>query len=126
MFKPPYSRITAIDMNTGDHLWWIPVGDTPDSVLNHPRLQGVDIPATGYGLAVAPMTVTPTLLIYAGKSSDGAPHLFAIDKATGRELARVAVSNDSSYGMMTYIHEGRQYVMLQTGPKLTAMALADF
>jgi len=126
MFKPPYSRITAIDMNTGDHLWWIPVGDTPDSVLNHPRLKGVDIPATGYGLEVAPMTVTPTLLIYAGKSSDGAPHLFAVDKATGREIARVPVSADSSYGMMTYVHDGRQYVMLQTGPKLTAMALADF
>ena len=126
MFKPPYSRITAIDMNTGDHLWWIPVGDTPDQVLNHPALKGVDIPGTGYGLAVAPMTVTPTLLMYASRSSDGTPHLFAVDKATGDELARVEVPAASSYGMMTYIHEGRQYVILQTGPTLTAMALADF
>ena len=126
MFKPPYSRITAIDMNTGEHLWWIPVGETPDSVREHPELQGLDIPNTGYGLRVAQMTVTPTLLIYAGNVSDGTPHLFAVDKATGETLAKVEAPADSNYGMMTYIHEGRQYIILQTGPKLTAMALAEF
>ena len=39
IFKPPYSKITAIDMNTGEHLWWIPVGDTPDIVLNSSALR---------------------------------------------------------------------------------------
>ncbi|MGI9204491.1 MAG: PQQ-binding-like beta-propeller repeat protein [Woeseiaceae bacterium] len=126
IFKPPYSRITAIDMNTGEHLWWIPVGETPDAVLNHPDLQGMDIPNTGYGLRVAQMTVTPNLLIYAGNVSDGTPTIFAVDKATGETLAQVEAPADSNYGMMTYVHEGRQYIMLQTGPKLTAMALADY
>ncbi|MDH4048135.1 MAG: PQQ-binding-like beta-propeller repeat protein [Gammaproteobacteria bacterium] len=125
MFKPPYSRITAIDMNTGEHLWWIAVGETSDKVLNHPALKGMDIPNTGYGLGVAPMTVTPTLLIYAGQASDGTPHLYAIDKATGEQLAKVEAPAVSSYGMMTYVHSGKQYVMLQTGSKLTAMALYD-
>ena len=73
MFKPPYSRITAIDMNTGDHLWWIPVGETPDRVKNHPALQGKDIPNTGFGTEVAPMVVTKTLLIYAGRGGPGTP-----------------------------------------------------
>ena len=41
IFKPPYSKITAIDMNTGEHLWWIPVGDTPNIVLNNPALRGI-------------------------------------------------------------------------------------
>jgi quinoprotein glucose dehydrogenase len=126
MFKPPYSRITAIDMNTGDHLWWIPVGETPDQVLNHPDLQGMDIPNTGYGLRVAQMAVTPTLLIYAGNVSDGTPTLFAVDKATGETLAQVEAPAQTNYGIMTYVHEGKQYIMLQTGPSLTAMALADF
>jgi quinoprotein glucose dehydrogenase len=126
MFKPPYSRITAIDMNTGEHLWWIPVGETPDSVLNHPALEGLDIPNTGYGLRVAQMVVTPNLLIYAGNVSDGTPTLFAVDKATGETLATVEAPADSNYGMMTFVHNGKQYLMLQTGPKLTAMALADF
>ena len=126
MFKPPYSRITAIDMNTGDHLWWIPVGETPQSVLDHPDLQDMDIPNTGYGLRVAQMVVTPNLLIYAGNVSDGTPTLFAVDKATGETLAQVEAPADSSYGMMTYVHNDRQYIMLQTGPVLTAMALADY
>jgi glucose dehydrogenase len=125
MFKPPYSRITAIDMNTGEHLWYIPVGETPDSVLNHPDLQGMDIPNTGNGTRVAPMTVTSTLLIYAGHGSDDTPYLYAVDKATGEQLGKVEAPGGSSYGMMTYIHNGRQYIMLQTGPKLTAMALYD-
>jgi quinoprotein glucose dehydrogenase len=126
IFKPPYARITAIDMNTGEHLWWVPVGETPDAVLNHPDLQGMDIPNTGYGLRVAQMTVTPNLLIYAGNISDGTPTIFAVDKATGETLAQVEAPAESSYGMMTYIHKGRQYIMLQTGPKLTAMALAEY
>ena len=123
MFKPPYSRITAIDMNTGDHLWWIPVGETPDRVKNHPALQGKDIPNTGFGTEVAPMVVTKTLLIYAGSGGPGTPYLYAIDKATGKQIGRIEAPAKSSYGMMTYMHDGRQYVMLQTGPKLTAMAL---
>ena len=125
MFKPPYSRITAIDMNSGETLWYIPVGDTPDQVLNHPALKGVDIPRTGYGLAVAPMVVTPKLLIYASQSSDGTPQLFAVDKASGEELARVEAPEVSRYGMMTYLHHGKQYILLQAGPKLVAMALLD-
>ena len=88
MFKPPYSRITAIDMNTGEHLWWIPVGETPDRVLNHPALKDMDIPNTGNGTRVAPMTVTSTMLIYAGHGSDNTPYLYAIDKASGEQLGR--------------------------------------
>ena len=124
MFKPPYSRITAIDMNTGEHLWYIPVGETPEIVLNHPQLEGMDIPNTGTGEA-APMVVTKNLLMYAADASDGTPHLYAVDKASGRQLGKVEVPDQSLYGMMTYVHDGRQYVMLQTGSKLTTMALPE-
>ncbi|MEX2497042.1 MAG: PQQ-binding-like beta-propeller repeat protein [Woeseia sp.] len=124
LFKPPYSRITAIDMNTGDHLWYIPVGETPEVVLKHPDLQGMKIPNTGTGRA-APMVVTRNLLVYAADASDGTPHLFAVDKASGRQLGKIEVPNQSSYGMMTYVHEGRQYLVLQTGSKLTTLALVD-
>jgi len=124
MFKPPYSRITAIDMNTGEHLWYIPVGETPEAVLNHPKLKGIEIPNTGTGRA-APMVVTKSLLMYAAEASDGTPHLYAVDKATGRQSGKVEVPDGSSYGMMTYTHDGRQYVVLQTGSKLTTLALPD-
>ena len=122
LWKPPYSRITAIDLNTGEHLWMIPVGETPDRIKNNPALAGVDVGNTGTG-AMAPMVVTPTMLVYAGDVSDGTPHLFAIDKMTGRELSRIPVSSASRYGMMSYVHKGEQYIVLQTGSTLTAMSL---
>ena len=122
LWKPPYSRITAIDMNTGEHLWMIPTGETPARIANLPELQGVDIGNTGTGNAV-PMVATATLLIYSDVTSDGTPQLFAIDKATGAEVGRVEVPAASRYGMSTWIHEGHQYVILQTGSSLTAMAL---
>jgi quinoprotein glucose dehydrogenase len=124
LYKPPYSRITAIDMNTGEHLWWVPVGETPNRIKNHPKLKGVTVGDTGTG-RVAPMTVTDTLLIYQGETSDGTPHLFALDKKTGKTLAKAKVEGLSRYGMMTYVHHGHQYVMVQAGPKLLAMALPD-
>ena len=121
-FKPPYSRITAIDLNTGEHLWMIPVGETPDRIKNNPALAGIDIGNTGTG-AHAPMTVTKNMLMYASQASDGTPMLFAVDKATGRQIGKVEVPANSRYGMMTYVHKGEQYVVLQTGSKLTAMSL---
>jgi quinoprotein glucose dehydrogenase len=41
--KPPYGTLTAIDMNTGEHLWQVPVGDLPN-VRFHPALRGVELP----------------------------------------------------------------------------------
>ena len=101
------------------------MGETPDRVLNHPDLQGMDIPNTGYGTSVAPMTVTATMLLYAGNGSSGTPYLYAADKATGEQLGKIEVPAQSRYGMMTYSHEGKQYIVLLTGSKLTAMAIYD-
>ncbi|MDX1403321.1 MAG: PQQ-binding-like beta-propeller repeat protein [Woeseiaceae bacterium] len=125
LFKPPYSQITAIDMNTGEHLWQIPIGETPDRVLDHPDLEDMDIPRTGTGYN-ASMSVTKNLFMYASTASDGTPMLFFHDKLSGEELGSVEIPAPVNYGMSTYMHEGKQYIMLQTGPKLTAMALAEF
>lgn len=122
LWKPPYSRITAIDMNTGEHLWMKPAGETPDRIKNLPELAGIDIGNTGSG-AAGPMVATETLLIYGNPSSDGTPQLFAIDKATGEEVGRIEAPAQSRYGMSSWIHDGHQYLILQTGSKLTAMAL---
>jgi quinoprotein glucose dehydrogenase len=124
LFKPPYSRITAIDMNTGEHLWWIPVGDTPSSVLEHDALQGMDIPNTGTGRQAAQI-VTSTLLMYTGEGSDGTSYLFAVDKTTGERLGQVELPALPRYGMMTYMHEGRQHVVIQAPNALVALRLAD-
>jgi len=125
LFKPPYSHITAIDMNTGQHLWQLPIGETPDRYRNIPELEGIDIGSTGTGSNAA-MLATKTALIYASTLSDGTPALFFVDKQTGAQIGSVEIPADVNYGMSTYVHEGKQYLMLQTGSKLTAMALSDF
>jgi len=124
LFKPPYSHITAIDMNTGEHLWQLPVGETPERVLNHPQLKELDIPATGTGRN-AQMAVTKSLLMYTSSASDGSPRLFFVNKSTGEQLGSVEVADPTNYGIMTYLHDGKQYILLQTGAKLTAMALYE-
>jgi glucose dehydrogenase len=119
IFKPPYSRITAIDLNTGEHLWWIPLGDTPDNVLEHPAVQGD--PGTGTGRQAA-MFATPDMLVYAPA---GEPVLHAVDKRTGEEVGRVDMPHDSRYSMITYMHEGRQYIVLSRGGGSFALALPN-
>ena len=111
-------------MNTGEHLWWIPVGDTPQNVLDHPALQGVDIPNTGTGRQ-ASQFVTPTLLFSSGNGSDGTPYVYGIDKATGMRVGAVEVPRNIRYGMMTYLHDGKQYVVVQMNGGLAALALPD-
>ena len=64
LFKPPYSRMTAIDLNTGDHVWMNPLGDG-DRVRNHPMLRDLDLPPVGGDGSRSGPLVTPTLLVYA-------------------------------------------------------------
>jgi glucose dehydrogenase len=110
IFKPPYGRITAIDMNTGEHLWWIPNGDTPDDIANNPALAGVEIPNTGYqGYATA--LVTKSLLMFA-EGRGGRSLWYAVDKATGERIGSVEIPAPTSTAPMTYMHEGVQYIVL--------------
>jgi quinoprotein glucose dehydrogenase len=109
IWKPPYSRIVAIDMNTGEFLWEQPNGDTPAAIRNHPLLKGLTIPNTGQtGHAV--MMTTRTLLITA---PGGDPVLYGVDKRTGQRVGTVKLPAPGQYGMMGYLHDGRQYVVVQ-------------
>jgi len=121
-WKAPYSKITAIDLNTGEHLWWRPVGDTPNNVLRHPALQGRPDPMTGSGRQAAQF-VTPDMLVYSGNGSDNTPYIFAVDKKTGEEIARVRAPRNIRYGMMTYMHEGKQYIVVNMNGGNAAFAL---
>jgi quinoprotein glucose dehydrogenase len=113
--KPPYSRITAIDMNTGDHLWWIPVGEPPEQLKRHPALQGVDLPGAGVtGRGRAIMMATGSLLL-ATEGTQGRPVLNAHDKRSGEKLGSIDLPAQGQYGMMTYEHEGRQHIVVQIG-----------
>ena len=84
----------------------------------------MDSPNTGTPLH-APMLVTKSMVMYTSLRSDGTPALFGVDKSTGEQVGVVEIDDRAFYGNMTYLHEGRQYVVLQTGPKLTVLALPE-
>ena len=128
IWKGPDGRIVAIDMNTGEHLWMIANGDAPqeeqDMIRNHTLLQGVPGVDPNRGRqGHAAMTVTPNLLLASGQTSDDAPHLFAIDKRTGERVGAVPLPDFTLYGMSSWMHEGKQYVIIQLGDRIAAMAL---
>jgi quinoprotein glucose dehydrogenase len=128
LFKPPHTRMTAIDMNRGEHVWMIPLGDG-NTVRNHPRLKHLNLPPLGGDSSTSGPLLTKTLLISAltaGGESDG-PRLVARDKATGREVASVSLPGAAIGTPMTYLVGGKQYIALTVGgdpaPELVALAL---
>jgi quinoprotein glucose dehydrogenase len=117
LVKPPWGRITAIDLNKGEFVWQIAHGATPDVVRNHPALKGHDIPRTGQSAHVGTL-VTKTLVI-AGEggfttTSTGqrGAMLRAYDKKTGAEVGSVYIPAPQSGSPMTYALNGKQYIVV--------------
>jgi quinoprotein glucose dehydrogenase len=125
--KPPYGRITAIDMNAGAHLWQIPNGPTPKEIAEHPALKGLAIPPTGRSTRAVTL-VTKTLL-FAAEGWGGTPALRAYDKATGQQLAEIALPGAVGGLPMTYAVDGKQYVVVPTagerGAEIVALSLPN-
>ena len=122
LYKPLLMGLAAYDMNTGEKLWDIPVGETPPNIANNPLLEGVEIPRTG-GTGHSIQMVMGDLLVQttedlrgqAESGSNGLPLLHARDKQTGEILASLEVPVPGQYGMMTYMHDGAQYLLMQAG-----------
>lgn len=108
--KPPYGRITAIDMNTGEHVFQVANADTPDYIVNHAALEGVDIPRTGIATRSG-LLLTKTLL-FVGEGLGGGSMLRALDKQTGETIAEIDLPNVQTGLPMTYEHEGKQYLVM--------------
>jgi quinoprotein glucose dehydrogenase len=108
--KPPYGRVTAIDMNSGDHVWMAANADTPDRIANHRALQGIDIPRTGVETRSG-ILLTKELL-FVGEGVGGGPWLRAHDKMTGEIVAEIELPNTQTGVPMTYEHNGKQYIAM--------------
>ena len=117
IIKPPWGRITAIDLNQGEILWQVPHGETPDNIRDHPRLEGVDIPRTGRVGRIGTLN-TKTLLIageggmFTTPSGEPGAMLRAYDKLTGEEVGEVYMPAPQSGSPMTYVLDGVQYIVV--------------
>ena len=124
LLKPPWGRITAIDLNRGEIVWQIAHGETPDLVRNHPDLQGLDIPRTGRtggagGSSGGIGTLTTSTLVISGEggtitrpSGERGAMLRAYDKATGEERGAVPLPGAQTGSPMTYMLDGTQYLVV--------------
>jgi quinoprotein glucose dehydrogenase len=122
LIKPPWGRVTAIDLNTGDHAWTVPNGDTPDCVKNHPALKGLTIPKTGK--PERPGLLLTKALLFVGEGAalrgstvggGGGRKLRAYDKRTGDTVWEFDLPANQTGNPMTYMVNSKQYVVIPTG-----------
>ena len=131
LFKPPYSRLTAIDMSRGEILWTSAMGNGP---RNHPLLQGLDLPALGNPAMTTSVLVTKSVVfgtMTKGRARDqwgdeeaDRQLLYAFDKEDGAHLRTFLLEGRSAAAPMTYLHDGRQYIVVATGSADTAELVA--
>ncbi len=144
--KPPYGRVTAIDLTTGDHAWMSPLGEGP---RDHPALKGLNLPRLGWPVRGA-LLVTKTLLFVGqeprrlnernrpsprgnGVQADFEsrdPALFVFDKKSGDLIAQIELPTNATGAPMTYLSNGRQFIVVPVGganipAELIALALPD-
>jgi len=112
--------ITAYDLNSGDKAWWIPNGGQFVPVeTKDPLFAGVKLPPAAPARGQAQVITTKSLVIYGTGRSGGPPNakpqLFAVNKATGKQVGAVDIPSKTSAVPMTFIHKGRQYIVFATG-----------
>ncbi len=127
ILRPPWGRITAINLNEGEIVWQIAHGETPDRVKNHPALRGLDIPRTGRtggagGSSGGIGTLTTKTLVISGEggvvttpSGTRGAMLRAYDKASGEERGAVPIPAAQTGSPMTYAIDDKQFLVLAVG-----------
>ncbi len=132
LLKPPYGRVTAIDLNAGELRWTTPNGDGP---RNHPLLKPLNLPPLGHPGRSSPLVTKTLLFLGEGDPVMAAAHgsrlrpempvsnapgyggrmLRAFDKATGAIVWETELPAGITGAPMTYMFEGKQYILAATG-----------
>jgi quinoprotein glucose dehydrogenase len=124
LMKPPYGRIVAINLNTGDRTWMVPNADGP---REHAAIKHLNLPPLGQPMHDR-LIVTPTLLFAAqgdvtGEAAVppfGGPNgrkFRAYDKVSGAVLWEMELPAGATGGMATYVQQGKQYLVLPIGTR---------
>jgi len=119
LMKPPYGRITAIDLNRGEQAWMVPNGDGP---RNHPLLKDLHLPPLGQAVRAAPLVTKTLLFVSEGDQinvrtppNGGGRKFRAFDKATGRVIWETELEAGTTGTPITYLHKGRQFIVVAIG-----------
>ena len=141
--KPPYGRVTAIDLNSGDHRWMVPLGSGP---RDHPLLRDLHLPALGWpsrGFVLATQTlllVTQEPALTTRLSANGRvfeqtattrePKLWALAKESGRLLGAIDLPANAGGSPITYRIGNRQFIVIPVGgggvsPELIALSTPE-
>jgi quinoprotein glucose dehydrogenase len=121
LVKPPWGRITAINLNTGDQAWMVPNGDAPDWIKNHPAMKGIDLSKAGKPER-SPLMVTKTVLLagdgsglFAAPPGAGGPMFRVLDKKTGAVIHEMKLPGNETGIPMTYMVGDKQYIVVAVG-----------
>ena len=132
LLKPPYGRITAIDLNKGELAWTVANGDGP---RDHPLLKPLNLPPLGNPGRSAPLVTKTLLFVGEGDSimaaparvppgmplalapGAGGPKLRAYDKATGQVLWETELPAGTTGAVMSYMFGGKQYILVAIGSR---------
>ena len=132
LLKPPYGRITAIDLNSGDHLWMVPNGDGP---RNDPLLKDLNLPPLGQAGRAAPLLTKSFLFLGEGSmvglsmpKFSGGNMFRAYDKKTGKVVWETDLGAGTTSPPITYMYKGKQYIVVSVAgvdhsPEIVAMSL---
>ena len=123
LFKPPFGRLVAIDLNRGEILWSVANGDGP---RGHPALRDLDLPMLGQPGRVSPLVTKSLVILGEGGNTGvvvlrsiwggaGGKMLRAYDKMTGEILGEVELPGGTTAAPMTYMVDGRQYIVVTVG-----------
>ena len=141
LFKPPYGRITAIDMNTGEHVWMVANGDGP---RDNPAIAHLDLPQLGVPGRPVPLLTGSLLFIGEGftnlrpggripfdmpveiSTNSGGPWFRAYDKQTGEIVWEIELEAGTTSPPISYMHEGEQYITVAVGDRMHSPEMLAF
>jgi quinoprotein glucose dehydrogenase len=119
LLKPPYGRVTALDLNRGEQVWMVPNGDGP---RNHPAITHLKLGPLGNAARSAVLATRTLLFVTIGDQVNvrtppggGGRKLRALDKATGASLWEIELEAGATGAPMTYLHKNKQYVVVAIG-----------
>ena len=119
LIKPPWGRLTAIDLDRGEHRWQVANGG---GIRDHDALRGLDL--RPLGVASRPVALVTGSLLFIGEGSNvfggiqtnmwGATFR-AYDKATGSIIWQTELPAGTTGGPMTYLYEDKQFIVVPIG-----------